>query len=212
MEHINIVQVKEILKKISEVMDEAKDYLIALDGAMGDGDLGLTMSEGFRAIVNEMDKVEGEDIGALIGKMGMVMANTVPSTMGTLMATALMKGGKAIKGLKQITLKDMIDFGQAGIEGIKMRGKAEVGDKTILDSLHPAVESLKKSKESQLDFREAFKDAYEAAEVGAIMTKDIKSKFGRAAYYGEGSIGNQDPGATVGMFLFKAIYEYFKCK
>ncbi|WP_315121086.1 dihydroxyacetone kinase subunit DhaL [uncultured Clostridium sp.] len=210
MESINIIQVKEILNKISEVMDESKDYLIELDSAMGDGDLGLTMSEGFRAIVEEMDKVEGKDIGAFIGKMGMVMGNTVPSTMGTLMATAMMKGGKAIKGLEKISLKDMVDFGYAAIDGIKMRGKAEVGDKTILDSIYPAVESLKKSYEKQLCFKEAFENAYDAAEIGVIMTKDMKSKFGRAAYYGEESIGKQDPGATAAMLLFKGIYLYFK--
>lgn len=210
MENINIMDVKGIYKEIKKIMEENKDYLIGLDAAMGDGDLGLTMVDGFTAIVCEMENIENRDIGSFIGKMGMVMANTVPSTMGTLIATAMMKGGKAIKECEEISLKEIVIMGHAAIDGIKMRGKAEVGDKTILDSLYPAVLALEKASIEGLNMEESFCKAVEAAEEGLIKTKALKSKFGRAAYYGEKSIGHEDPGSAAGMLIIKAIYNYFK--
>lgn len=206
METLKIEDIKNIFKEIENVINENKDYLVSLDAAMGDGDLGLTMSAGFGAIVNELAKVEDTDIGTVLGKMGMLMANVAPSTMGTLMATAIMKAGKAVKGRSEIGLKDAVDMGYAAIEGIKQRGKADIGDKTILDALHPGVVELEKAMNDGLSFKESFEKAFKGAEQGAENTKNMVSKFGRAAYYGEKSKGKQDPGATVGMLLFKGIY------
>lgn len=206
METLKIEDIKNIFKEIENVINENKDYLVSLDAAMGDGDLGLTMSAGFGAIVNELAKVEDTDIGTALGKMGMLMANVAPSTMGTLMATAIMKAGKEVKGRSEIGLKDAVDMGYAAIEGIKQRGKADIGDKTILDALHPGVVELEKAMNDGLSFKESFEKAFKGAEQGAENTKNMVSKFGRAAYYGEKSKGKQDPGATVGMLLFKGIY------
>lgn len=206
METLKIEDIKNIFKEIENVINENKDYLVSLDAAMGDGDLGLTMSAGFGAIVNELAKVEDTDIGTVLGKMGMLMANVAPSTMGTLMATAIMKAGKEVKGRSEIGLKDAVDMGYAAIEGIKQRGKADIGDKTILDALHPGVVELEKAMNDGLSFKESFEKAFKGAEQGAENTKNMVSKFGRAAYYGEKSKGKQDPGATVGMLLFKGIY------
>lgn len=206
METLKIEDIKNIFREIENVINENKDYLVSLDAAMGDGDLGLTMSAGFGAIVNELEKVEDTDIGSVLGKMGMLMANVAPSTMGTLMATAIMKAGKAAKGCTEISLKDAVDMGYAAIEGIKQRGKADIGDKTILDALHPGVVELEKAINDGLSFKESFEKALKGAEQGAENTKNMVSKFGRAAYYGEKSKGKQDPGATVGMLLFKGIY------
>ncbi|NMB28411.1 MAG: dihydroxyacetone kinase subunit L [Tissierellia bacterium] len=210
MEYIYIEDVKGIFKKISEIMNENKDYLISLDGAMGDGDLGITMSEGFGAIVEEMDNFKEEDIGNFIAKMGMTMANAAPSTLGTLLATAMMKGGRAIKGKSKLKLDDMVCFGEIAIDGMKAIGKAEIGDKTILDSLWPGIENLKENEDKDITIVKAYKEAYEAAEEGALNTKHMISKHGRAAYYGEDSIGKQDPGATAGALIFKGIYLYFE--
>lgn len=209
MEKITIDEVKEIFNEIKTIMDENRDYLVTLDGAMGDGDLGLTMANGFGAIVNALEKTDSVDIGTTVSKMGLVLNEAAPSTMGTLLATALMRAGKAVKGTVEIGLEEMVEMGKAAVGGIKDRGKADVGDKTIIDSLHPAVEALERAKEEGLDMGMAFKNALAAAQDGMERTKEIQAKFGRAAYYGEKSIGKQDPGATAGMLLVKAICNYF---
>lgn len=208
MEKLSVTHVKEIFKEIKKVIDENKDFLVRLDAAMGDGDLGITMATGFGAIVKELEKIDDPDVGNVIAKMGMIMANIAPSTMGTLMATAMMKAGKCVKGSTEIGLKEAVDMGFAAIEGIKQRGKSEVGDKTILDSLYPATIELEKAINEGLILSKAFKNALKAAEEGVENTKTMVSKHGRAAYYGERSIGNQDPGATVGMLVIKGICNY----
>lgn len=208
MQTLKIEDVKKTFESIKEVILKNKDYLIELDSAMGDGDLGLTMSTGFTAIVDELPKISETDIGAAVMKLGMVMANAVPSTMGTLVATAIMRAGKVVKGSEEITLKEMIDMGDAAIEGIMQRGKSKRGEKTILDALFPGVEGLKSVYENNGDLKAAAKAAYDGAAKGAAETKNMKSIHGRAGWYAEKSIGHQDPGATVGMLLFEGINNY----
>jgi len=208
MESLKACDVKEIFKEIKNIMDVNKDYLVELDAAMGDGDLGITMCTGFGAIVSELEKVEDDDLGNMIVKAGMIMANIAPSTMGTLIATALMKAGKIVKGYKEIGLKEAVDMGYAAVDGIKQRGKSEVGEKTILDSLYPAVIELDNAGKSGSSLCNAFSKALKAAQEGTEKTKMMMPKHGRAAYYGEKSIGRQDPGATVGMLVVEGIYNY----
>jgi phosphoenolpyruvate---glycerone phosphotransferase subunit DhaL len=212
MQKLNINDIKYIFKEIKLTMIENRDYLIELDGAMGDGDLGITMVEGFNAIVNETDKITENDIGVVLGRLGMIMANSAPSTLGTIIATAIMKSGKQVRGMTEISLEDIVKMGEAAVEGIKQRGKAEEGEKTILDSIVPAVNALKGELKPEYSLESAFENAYHVSLNGAESTKNMISKHGRAAWYGEKSIGRLDPGATAGMLIFKAIYSYIKCK
>ena len=127
------------------MLTEEKDCLTQLDAAMGDGDLGITMTKGFQAIYDELDKIEFEDMGKIFMKLGMKMNSTVPSTMGTLMSICLTKSAMAVKGINEIELKDAVNMGRAAVKGVIERGKTKVGNKTMLDALHPAVEALSKS-------------------------------------------------------------------
>lgn len=210
MEIINKILLKSILEEISNVMNEEKQYLIELDGAMGDGDLGLTMSSGFRGVYEEIDKIDSDDIGIVLIKLGMKMNSIVPSTMGTLISTCFLKAGKEVKGKMEINLLDIAKMGRASVNGVMERGKAKIGQKTMLDSLNPAVEALERAVHENLELKKAFEIAYEAAKVGAENTKTIKSVHGRAAYYGEKSLGKPDSGATAVMFIFKGIFQSFK--
>ncbi|MFL0167045.1 dihydroxyacetone kinase subunit DhaL [Candidatus Clostridium helianthi] len=210
MEIINKILLKSILEEISNVMNEEKQYLIELDGAMGDGDLGLTMSSGFRGVYEEIDKIDSDDIGIVLIKLGMKMNSIVPSTMGTLISTCFLKAGKEVKGKMEINLLDIAKMGRASVNGVMERGKAKIGQKTMLDSLNPAVEALERAVHENLELKKAFEIAYEAAKVGAENTKTIKSVHGRAAYYGEKSVGKPDSGATAVMFIFKGIFQSFK--
>lgn len=200
---------KKVLESIVKSVEKEKDYLIELDGVMGDGDLGLTMYNGFTALYNEIDKIDSADLGKVCMKLGMKMNSEVPSTMGTLVSIVFTRGGKAIKGKESLTLDDMISFGDAAVNGVMEIGKTKVGNKTMLDALYPAVEGLKEAKEEGLSINEAIERAYQKAVEGAEKTKELKSVHGRAAYYGENSVGKADPGATAVKFIIRGIKDSF---
>lgn len=192
-----------ILKKLKQLFNINKDYLVELDGKMGDGDLGLTMSKAFAAAYDELVGTEETDIGKILMKAGMLMAKAAPSTMGTLMATGFMRGGKAVSGKIRLSTADLADFFQAFVAGIMERGKAKPGEKTIIDSLKPAADTLAQLREE--DAAEALQKALLAAESGLESTKNMIAQHGRIAYYKEKSKGEKDPGATAGVILMKGF-------
>jgi len=194
-----------IFERISQIMEENKDELCRLDGALGDGDTGLTMSKGFKAIVNHFPNLDGEDIGGLLIQSSMVMGETVASTLGTLVSTALMRGGKAVKGKSELSGEDLVRMFEAMAQGIADRGKAKVGEKTILDSLVPAAEALAAAWKRGASLGEMLKEAAEAAMQGAERTVSMQSQHGRASRYLERSVGHKDPGATVGALIVKGF-------
>lgn len=209
MELINKAKLKEILGHIVKSMEDAKEELIALDGAMGDGDLGLTMCKGFEAVYQEIDNLEETDMGKLMMKLGMKMNSVVPSTMGTLISTCFVKSAPKVKGKIELNLSDLAAMGRAAVDGVMQRGGSKIGDKTMLDALHPAVVALEQAILENKTIAEAQKDAYQAAIKGVEQTKSLKSVHGRAAYYNEQSIGRQDPGATAVMYIFRGIANAF---
>jgi len=199
---------KALFGALKATMDANRDELIRLDSLMGDGDLGLTMVAAFNAAWQEVEKTDESDPGKLFIKAGMAMAKAAPSTMGTLMGTGFMRGGKAVKDRPDLGLEEFALFWQGFVEGIMERGKAKPGDKTIIDSLNPAALSLKKSLEQGLDPAEAFRQAAAAAVNGLAETKTMVAQFGRAAYYQEKSRELQDPGATVGVLLITTFSDF----
>lgn len=209
METINKIKLKEILGNILKSMQDAKEELIALDGAMGDGDLGLTMCKGFEAVYHEIDNLEETDMGKLMMKLGMKMNSVVPSTMGTLISTCFVKSAPKAKGKTELNLSDLATMGRAAVEGVMQRGGSKVGDKTMLDALNPAIIALEEAVLKNKTISEAQKNAYLAAIDGVEKTKTLKSVHGRAAYYNEQSIGKQDPGATAVMYIFRGIANSF---
>jgi phosphoenolpyruvate---glycerone phosphotransferase subunit DhaL len=209
---INSQDIKDIFTEIRDEMIRNREYLCELDGVMGDGDLGITMSEGYSKIVEAIDSSSDSKAGKLVINAGTVMAGAVPSTMGTLMATAIMRAGKEVKDSEVINTDDFVKMGQSAIEGIKQRGKAAKGEKTILDSLIPAVEAIENSISEGGNIKEIISIAYSAALKGVESTKEMKSVHGRASWYGEQSIGKQDPGATACMLVFKGMLNWVEKK
>ncbi|MDQ0360753.1 dihydroxyacetone kinase family protein [Breznakia pachnodae] len=196
------------LKTLDEIMNKNKDYLIELDSVVGDGDLGLTMSDGYAAAYNAVKDTEETDIGKVLYTAGKSMANAVPSTMGTLMASGLMQAAKALRGVNEMTNETWLQFFNAYEEGVMNRGKAKVGEKTFLDGLHPAIEVIKENIESSLP--DISKRAAEAADTGFHNTTTMKAVHGRAATRGEASIALEDPGAYVAKLLMEAFYSIAK--
>ncbi len=192
-----------ILKNLKKLFNDQKDFLVELDGRMGDGDLGLTMSKAFTAAWDELRDTAETDIGKILMKAGMQMAKAAPSTMGTLMGTGFMRGGKAVVGKVDLSTADLADFFQAFVAGIMERGKAKPGEKTVIDSLKPAADTL--AQFSAQDQTKALAAALSAAEEGLESTKDMIAQHGRIAYYKEQSKGQEDPGAFAGVILMKGF-------
>jgi len=193
----------KILQNLKALFNDRKDFLVELDGRMGDGDLGLTMSKAFTAACDELMDTAETDIGKIFMKAGMQMAKAAPSTMGTLMGTGFMRGGKAVAGKAELTTADLADFFQAFVAGIMDRGKAQPGDKTVIDALKPAADTLA-TLSTETPAR-ALSEALSAAEKGLESTKNMIAQHGRIAYYKEKSKGQEDPGATAGVILVKGF-------
>jgi dihydroxyacetone kinase-like protein len=193
----------KILQNLKKLFNDNRDYLVKLDARMGDGDLGLTMSKAFTAVYDELRETAETDIGKILMKAGMLMAKAAPSTMGTLMGTGFMRGGKAVSGKDEISTADLAEFFQAFVTGIMERGKAKPGEKTIIDSLKPAADTLMELKGE--DVVRALQEALRSSENGLEFTKNMVAQHGRIAYYKEQSKGQIDPGATAGVILIKGF-------
>jgi phosphoenolpyruvate---glycerone phosphotransferase subunit DhaL len=193
-----------IVTRIAAIMTEKKEELIRLDGAMGDGDLGLTMEKAFVTAREEAAKPEA-DLGKLLMRIGMSMARAAPSTMGTLVATGFMSGGKALGGKSSLSLGDMAAFFDAFVAGIMQRGKSKPGEKTIVDVLHPAAQALREAAASGAGMQAAFGSFQAAAREGLEKTRDMIAQHGRVAYYQEQSRGREDPGAVAGTYIVQGF-------
>lgn len=200
---MNAASVKKGIEKISRKMNENKDYLIRLDQQNGDGDLGVSMSEGFQAVADYVDSAEETDLGKLMMKAGSVFNESAPSSLGTIISFAFMGMAKELKGKEEVDAAGFAKAAKAGVQKIMDKAGSKPGEKTILDALCPAVEVLEKAD----SFEEGFRLAAQAAAEGSEATKTMKSVHGRAAYYGEKSIGLLDGGSVVGRLIFEALAE-----
>jgi dihydroxyacetone kinase-like protein len=203
---MNSNELKKVFTEISKVITENKDYLIQLDQQNGDGDLGISMSCGFHAVVSNLESLEEKDLGKVFMSCSSKFNEAAPSSLGTILSLGMMGMAKALKGKEDASLCEIADAMTQGLEKIMDKAKSKPGEKTILDALFPAVEALKANGEK--DQKTACKLAFDAAQAGSESTKAMKSVHGRAAYYGEKSIGLLDGGSVVGKLIFSGIYNY----
>lgn len=190
-----------------KTMQESREMLIQMDQQVGDGDLGITMNLAFKAAAQTAgEQADDVPIGKLFALAGMTMAKAAPSTMGSLMATGFMRGGKAIMpDVNALDTPHLADFFSRFVEGIMERGKAKPGDKTIVDALLPAAKSLQESTRDNIALPAALALASQAAEAGIEATRAMKPQHGKAAVFQEKSVGLPDAGATVAGLLFKTL-------
>ena len=203
-------EVISIINKIADVISENKLYLTELDAAIGDGDHGLNMSKGFVAVKEKLVDDNVENLGNTFKKIGMTLVSTVGGASGPLYGTAFMKAAPVLNNKSEIDLDDFINVLKSSLDGIKMRGKAVAGEKTMIDSIEPALNSLIESKEKDLSIIDCLDNAQKAAYEGVEKTKEIKATKGRASYLGDRSIVHKDAGATFSYLILKTIYEYIK--
>jgi dihydroxyacetone kinase-like protein len=208
MDALTTADLKAIVARIAEIMVEKKEELIRLDGAVGDGDLGLTMEKAFTVARDEAEKLEEPDAGKFALKIGAAIARAAPSTMGTLLATGFMSGGKAVSGLTSLGLKEMAAFFEAFVAGIMQRGKSKPGEKTLVDVLHPAAEALREAAGAGETLQEGFRRCRLAADEGLLRSRDMVAQHGRVAYYQEQSRGKEDPGAVAATYVVAGFCEH----
>ncbi len=205
-----MISKKEILAwlhRYREVLAENKEYLTGLDAAIGDADHGINMDRGFGAVEKKLDGVADKDIGTILKTVGMTLVTTVGGAGGPLYGTFFLKAGMTLSGKNELTAEDMVAALNSAIEGVKMRGKATTGEKTMLDALVPALEAMQKSVADGGDIHAALVAATTAAEEGMKATIPMLATKGRASYLGERSIGHQDPGATSSYLMLKTAAE-----
>lgn len=211
MEEILAKEVPEWFKGASNIFAEKKVELCEMDANMGDGDLGLTMSKGFGALPDLIaENMDENNIGMTLVKAGMKMAAVVPSTMGTLMSSGVMEGGKKLKDKKSIGKQELVDFLEGYVEGIKKRGKCETGERTILDAIHPAYEAAKDALSAEKNLKETMEAAIDGAKKGVEATKEMQPKYGKAVVFAAKAMGIPDQGAMAGLYLLEGLGRYFK--
>lgn len=210
MDKITNEDLAGLFAEVGRVMTENADHLCEMDARMGDGDLGLTMKKGFNALPDILAAIDEPDIGKKLMKAGMKMASVVPSTMGTLMSSGIMGGGKAIAGSDAIDAGVFVKYLAAFGDGIAKRGKCARGDRTVLDAVGAAAD--KSAAVLAADPAATLCDVAEAAYVGAqegvAATRDMSPKFGKAVVHSAKALGTDDQGATAGMLMIKGYRDY----
>jgi dihydroxyacetone kinase-like protein len=202
------IKVYNVLEAISEEIKENKELLTKLDAAIGDADHGINLNRGFQAVATKLKDAPENDISSILKKVGMTLLSTVGGASGPLYGTAFMKAAVPAKEKEVINRELAAEMLLAAINGIKSRGKAVKGEKTMLEALEPAYESIIAGIEEDKSLRECMELACKAAEEGVEFTKTIIATKGRASYLGERSIGHQDPGATSSTIILKVLTSF----
>jgi dihydroxyacetone kinase-like protein len=201
-----------LLQKLAADLEAANAVITALDAEVGDGDLGVTCRLGLNAALAVLLTLDEAPLGDLLLKAGLAFNSAGASTFGALVATAAMRGAKYAKdnALAAWDLPAVIGVMTAAAQGIEHRGKAARGDKTLLDALWPAIEALEVAHKSGKDLVGALADAAAAAEAGAEATRPLRSKFGRAAWMQDRTVGVKDAGAAVAAMVLRSVAEYVR--
>jgi phosphoenolpyruvate---glycerone phosphotransferase subunit DhaL len=200
---VNRDTVLDWMSRFAREMGEHREELVKLDTAIGDGDHGTNMDRGMRKAMEKLDQDELPDPGAVLKATAMALVSSVGGAAGPLYGTLFLQMGTAMAGQEDVDLPAYAAAWRKGLEGVQMRGKAEPGDKTMVDALIPAVEAL----ESAQDLDSGLRDAAEAAQRGMEATTPLVARKGRASYLGERSKDHQDPGATSTYYLYKSAAE-----
>ena len=210
-EVIQAQAVADALARAATVLEAQSAYFTELDQAMGDGDMGITMGkigvalQAYAADTPVDDAPGGGDIGKWLAQAGMAANRAGPSTMGTLLATALMRAGKEVRGKTELTPDDLATMFRAAAEGMQERGKAKLGDKTILDAIFPAADAFAAAVADHASLAAAGGIAVDEAAASRDAVTPLRSRIGRAGWVGERTEGKVDPGCAMLVMVLEAI-------
>jgi dihydroxyacetone kinase phosphoprotein-dependent L subunit len=205
---LNAAQVKEMFLYVGDQVRENKPLLTKIDSAIGDGDHGIGMSVGFTKSEENLTQKECTTINDVFKTIGMSMIANMGGASGVIFGTLFTGGVKGLDPQEELTLPLLAQILEGSVKSIKERGKAELGDKTMIDALEPAVEGIKQSVEENQSLLEGLVTAEKCAAIGVEKSKEYVAKFGRAKSLGERAIGHQDAGATTVWIMFKSMREW----
>lgn len=201
--NVSLDQLVQWLHEFSTLVNQNKGYLTELDSAIGDADHGSNMSRGMTAVLDQLPT--GGPADAMFKKVGMTLVSSVGGASGPLYGTFFMRLAPALGASDSVPAESLAKALRAGMDGVVSRGKAELGDKTMVDAMSPAVDAIEKSVSAGESVAEATRAGAEAARGGREATIPLVARKGRASYLGERSKGHQDPGATSTAYLFEAL-------
>ena len=193
------------INQVALVLHENREFLTQLDSPIGDADHGINMDRGFKAVLEKLPTVAAMDIGSILKTVGTTLVSTVGGASGPLYGTAFLRAGMATSGKHELYEADVVNLLEVALEGVKARGKAQPGEKTMVDALTPALAAAKEAEAKNLGLSELLRRASEGAEKGMKATIPMLATKGRASYLGERSIGHQDPGATSSWLILKTL-------
>lgn len=205
---LDAAQTKAMILYAGEKIRENKPLLTKVDSAIGDGDHGIGMSVGFEKVEENLKDQEFTTINDIFKKTGMSMVQSMGGASGVIFGTMFLGGVKDLDSKSELDVPVLSEIFSASLDAIKQRGKASLGDKTMIDALEPAVNGLKESVTDSATLLEALKKAEENAADGVENSKNYIAKFGRAKSLGERALGNQDAGATSVWIIFKSMREW----
>ena len=197
----------KIIKDINQILQDKAKYLSELDSTIGDGDHGITIARGFKNAIKKIEEVSPKSISDLLKTTGITLLSTMGGVSGPIFGSIFTEMAKEAKDMESVGLSDLYNMFSAALDKVSKLGGAKPGDKTLIDSFYPAVESLKDSLSINLSVKGALKRASLAAIAGVESTKDMVATKGRSKYLGERSLGYQDAGATTLYLIIKAMYE-----
>jgi dihydroxyacetone kinase-like protein len=204
---ITAEHVIRFLEGVATTLKDHREELTALDSPIGDADHGINMDRGFTTVLGKLPTVADKDIGTILKTTGMTLISTVGGASGPLYGTAFIRAGMALADRYELTGAEVVAALEAALEGIMARGKAQRGEKTMVDAIGPGVDVLKEALANGEEFRAAMRRAVGAVEEGMRATIPMLATKGRASYLGERSIGHQDPGATSAFYIAQVMLE-----
>ena len=193
-----------VIREMAAAMEEFRQYLTKLDSEIGDGDHGTNMHRGFQATLERLESTSPASPSDALKAVSMVLISKVGGAAGPLYGTAFLRASTALAEKEEVSPEDAADALEAALGGVKQRGKAEVGDKTMIDALKPAVEAAKEAASGAKNVADVLQAAAEAAKEGADSTEPLTAKRGRASYMGARAEGHRDPGAASTQLLLEA--------
>jgi dihydroxyacetone kinase-like protein len=204
---ITAEHVIRFIEGVAATIKQHRDELTQLDSPIGDADHGVNLDRGFTAVLGKLPTVADKDIGTILKTTGMTLVSTVGGASGPLYGTAFIRAGMALADRYELAEGEVLAALEAALEGIIARGKANRGDKTMVDAIGPGIDALKEAVAGGEDFVTAVRKGVAATEAGMKDTINMLALKGRASYLGERSIGHQDPGATSAFYIAQVMLE-----
>lgn len=206
---MNAEQLREMFLFVAQRIVDSEEYLTEIDLKIGDGDHGIGMSVGFRGVIKELPRIEKFASAENVFKeLGTILLDTMGGASGVLFGTMFISGIVKREEHDTIDMKGFAEIFRTSLNALQERGKAKIGDKTMVDAFEPAVIAMEEAAAKELSIKDGLRLAAKSAKEGMEYTKEVKARFGRAKYYGEKAIGLQDAGATSVWIIYQAMSDW----